>query len=113
MNLLENIDFGNEAGDDVSNEEIEDIFYEQGMFQKYLNFNKRLLIFTGKKGIGKSILLKWMNLKFKEKDNDAIVIHCRGADLTRNQLKYLQYLKIRMSTSMIGKLDYVQLLIES
>lgn len=52
--ILEEFDFGNEAGDDVRPEELSAYFVEQGMFKKFTNQNKRLCVATAKKGVGKS-----------------------------------------------------------
>jgi hypothetical protein len=85
MSLLQDIDFGNEAGDDVSPEELASFFVEQADFRQFLSLDRKISIVTGKKGIGKSILLQWMHLKFPETDPDAILVKCRGADLTRHE----------------------------
>lgn len=104
---LNSIDFGNEAGEDIPDDELSNIFVEQDNFSQYTDFKRKILIFTGRKGTGKSILVKWLNHQFAGIDKDAIVILCRGSDFTRNnfglenELKnpndYVQDWKIRIS----------------
>lgn len=65
--LLENIDFGNEAGDDVEPEELVSYFVEQTLFQSYLNHKYHIRIATAKKGVGKSALIQWSSYKIVEK----------------------------------------------
>jgi hypothetical protein len=81
---LETLDFGNEAGDDVDPNELLSYFVEQRSFRDFLDDKKRLLVASGRKGMGKSALLKWTAYKVKERDPDALVISVRGADLVRN-----------------------------
>lgn len=57
-NVLRNLDFGNEAGDDVEPDELLEYFVEQEAFLKFLDARKNLLVATARKGIGKSALLK-------------------------------------------------------
>jgi hypothetical protein len=84
-NLLSKIDFGNEAADDVSPDEIIQYFVEQKSFNTNLNKAKKILISTARKGVGKSALLKWTQYKLNELYPDSIIIHCRGADLVRSK----------------------------
>jgi hypothetical protein len=82
--VLETLDFGNEAGDDVSPEELVGYFVEQRAFQQFLDSRKRILVATARKGVGKSALLKWTAYRVQQNDPDALVISVRGADLARN-----------------------------
>lgn len=84
-NLLPKIDFGNEAGDDVEEDELISYFVEQEMFASFANPKYRILIATAKKGVGKSALLKWTGYTVGMVDSDALVISCRGADLSRDK----------------------------
>lgn len=83
--LIERIDFGNEAADDVDVEELADYFVEQASFYKYTNSANRVLVATARKGVGKSALLQWISHKIAYSDPDALVIKCRGADIVRNK----------------------------
>lgn len=85
--LLDNIDFGNEAGDDIDPEDLNRYFIVQRLFKQFLNPRKKILVATGKKGIGKSALLQWTNFKLEQTDSDAIIVKARGADLTRSKFK--------------------------
>lgn len=80
--IVENINFGNEAGDDLLPEEIESFFVEQDSFREYLDFDNRILLSIARKGVGKSALIRWMHLKL-ENDDDFVVITLRGRDLVR------------------------------
>jgi hypothetical protein len=91
--ILENLDFGNEAGDDVDPEELLEYFVEQAAFGKFLETRKKLLVATARKGIGKSALLKWTAVKAQERDPDALVITVRGADLVRSRFNLSAELK--------------------
>jgi hypothetical protein len=82
--ILRNLDFGNEAGDDVEPEELVEYFVEQQAFTKFLDSRRRLLVATARKGVGKSALLKWTAHKVGAKDPDALIISVRGADLVRS-----------------------------
>jgi predicted Ser/Thr protein kinase len=78
-NLLERIDFGNEAGDDVQASEIVNFFVEQSSFHKFLDPTKRILLSTAKKGVGKSALIRWIEAKVREKNpKDVLVISCKA-----------------------------------
>ena len=83
--ILKNLDFGNEAGDDVEPEELLGYFVEQEAFGKFLDTRKKLLVAAARKGIGKSALLKWTAFKVRERDKEALVITVRGADLVRSR----------------------------
>lgn len=85
QDLLERIDFGNEAADDADPEELVSYFVEQKMFHEFLDGKKRVLIATARKGVGKSALLQWTAHKVSERDKDALVIRIRGADLVRGK----------------------------
>lgn len=82
--VLETLDFGNEAGDDVDPEELLKYFVEQRNFRNFLDVRNRLLIATARKGVGKSALLKWTAHRVKQNDPSALVISIRGADLVRS-----------------------------
>jgi hypothetical protein len=82
-NILKNFDFGNEAGDDVDQSELTSYFVEQASFNQYIKKNKRFLVATAKKGVGKSALIQWINYKVSDNCPESLVIKCRGADLTR------------------------------
>ena len=84
-NLLNGMDFGNEAGDDADPAELATYFVEQSMFRKFLEPENKIRVATAKKGVGKSALLQWAAYNLKEQDSDALVIKCRGADLVRSK----------------------------
>lgn len=84
-NILKQIDFGNEAGDDVETEELISYFVEQEMFKSFINPKNKILVATAKKGVGKSALLKWAAYSAGLADKDSLVITCRGADLSRTK----------------------------
>jgi hypothetical protein len=84
-NILRNLDFGNEAGDDVDPEELIEYFVEQEAFLKFIDRRRKLLVATARKGIGKSALLKWTAAKVAAKDPQALIISVRGADLVRSR----------------------------
>jgi energy-coupling factor transporter ATP-binding protein EcfA2 len=84
-NILEHVDFGNEAADDVDLEELINYFVEQEGFKKFLNTKNKLLIAHARKGVGKSALLRWISHKVSNEDPESLVIYCRGADLVRNK----------------------------
>ncbi|MCY4390213.1 MAG: hypothetical protein OXC18_24195 [Desulfurellaceae bacterium] len=84
-NLLSQIDFGNEAGDDVSPQEILNFFVEQQHFSDYLDPDQKILLATAKKGIGKSALMRWIEArKSAEEQNTPLVISVTGSDLVRS-----------------------------
>lgn len=85
--ILKGFDFGNEAGDDATPEELESYFVEQDSFRKCLDKSKRILITTARKGVGKSALIKRLSFVIQEKNPDALVIRCRGSDLARDSFK--------------------------
>lgn len=82
--ILEALDFGNEAGDDVDPEELIKYFVEQQAFRHFLEEGKRLLVASARKGVGKSALLKWTAFRVKQADPSALVISVRGSDLVRS-----------------------------
>jgi len=82
--ILEKVDFGNEAADDVQPEELATYFVKQTAFTKFLNPNNKFLIAHARKGVGKSALLQWLFYANSKADPDALVIKCRGADLVRS-----------------------------
>jgi hypothetical protein len=100
--ILETLDFGNEAGDDVSPEELVKYFVEQQSFRHFLDRGKRLLVATARKGVGKSALLKWMAHRVKQADPDALVISIRGADLVRSNFNLQAVLQMLTITHTIG-----------
>ncbi len=83
--LLAQIDFGDETGDMVDPIELTTYFVEQDTFHSFLDPKKRIAIATAKKGIGKSALIQWLSYRVAQDRPDALVIKCRGSDLTRNQ----------------------------
>ena len=83
--LLEQIDFGDETGDMVDPAELTTYFVEQDAFLKLLRPQDKIAIATAKKGIGKSALIQWLSFRVAQKFPDALVIKCRGSDLTRAQ----------------------------
>lgn len=85
--LLQQMDFGNEAGDDVEPGELAEYFYEQVEFEQFCKPSKKLEVVTAKKGVGKSALLKWSAERVSNYYPDDIVITCRGADLVRSKFK--------------------------
>lgn len=100
MSLLETIDFGNEAGEDIEPNEIENFFVEQSIYNTFLNTKDKIKIITGKKGVGKSLLLQWLSIRFPQNDNNIIIIKCRGSDLTRNQFN--------LNSKLIDPNDYIR-----
>jgi hypothetical protein len=84
-NLLETIDFGDESGDTAESSELAAYFVEQSMFKKFVDPKHKILIATAKKGVGKSALIQWLAYRLGLDNKEAIVIKCRGADLTRGQ----------------------------
>ena len=85
INILEKIDFGNEAADDIDPIELNKHFVIQKTFNKFLDSKNLILVATGKKGIGKSALLKWIGHNVTQADPDAVVVKARGADLARSK----------------------------
>lgn len=85
--ILKGFDFGNEAGDDATPEELASYFVEQDGFKSQLDTNKRIFISTARKGVGKSALIKHLAFTIQEKYPDALVIRCRGSDLAREAFK--------------------------
>ncbi len=83
-NILKQFEFGNEAGDDVDQHELATYFVEQSSFAQYTKKNKRFLVATAKKGVGKSALIQWIGYTVASNCPDALIIKCRGADLTRD-----------------------------
>ena len=85
QSVLAAIDFGNEAGDDLTPDELMPFFVEQDKFRIFLDKQKKILLATAKKGVGKSALLRWIEGKVpKEIDTEALVVHVKGSDLVRN-----------------------------
>jgi hypothetical protein len=85
-NILRQIDFGNEAADDVDDaEELISYFVEQERFESFLDPRRKFLVVTARKGVGKSALLQWIAYKVANRDRDDLVIRVRGADLTRSK----------------------------
>ncbi|MBY5991476.1 P-loop ATPase, Sll1717 family [Ferrimonas balearica] len=82
--ILEDFDFGNEAGDDVPPEELSTYFVEQSMFKKFTNKSKRLCVATAKKGVGKSALLQWLKVSLPERYPQDLIIKVRGSEVTRD-----------------------------
>jgi len=81
--LLEELDFGNEAGDDADPADLATYFVEQSAFRSFLETDSKILVATAKKGVGKSALLQWAAHSLRGADQDSLVIKCRGADLVR------------------------------
>jgi hypothetical protein len=79
--FLWQMDFGNEAGDDVEPKDLVSYFVEQHMFFKFVDTTEKVLVATARKGAGKSALIQWIFHKTTEANPDALVIKCRGADL--------------------------------
>lgn len=93
--LLNKIDFGNEAGDDVLPSEIVNFFVEQSSFHQFLNPEKSILLATAKKGVGKSALIRWIEAKLQEgQGEDVLIISCKGSDLVRSNFKLTSELKL-------------------
>ncbi|STZ75449.1 P-loop ATPase, Sll1717 family [Bergeriella denitrificans] len=86
-NYLKKMDFGNEAADDVDDEELKSYFVAQDTFDTFLKDSKRLQVIKAKKGMGKSALIKWLGLEIVEKYEDSLVIKIRGSDLSRDNFK--------------------------
>jgi len=81
--LLSEIDFGNEAADDIEPAELMPYFVKQQPFNKFIDSDYRILIATARKGVGKSALLQWIYHVTSQNDSDALVIKCRGVDRQR------------------------------
>lgn len=99
-NLLKDIDFGNEAGDDADPVDLATYFVEQSAFLKFLRPENKVLAATAKKGVGKSALLQWTAYNLANADKDAIVIKCRGADLVRS--------KFGLTNSLVTPNDHIR-----
>lgn len=85
---LSQVDFGNEAGDDVLPSEVVEFFVEQPVFHQFLDEKKKILMATAKKGVGKSALIQWIEAKAEEVYGDnVIIINCKGSDLVRSNFK--------------------------
>ena len=78
---LKSFDFGNEAGDDASADELFSYFVEQESFHSHLSPKKRLLVSTARRGMGKSALLRWVAHRLSENAAGDIIISVRGSDL--------------------------------
>lgn len=83
-NLLKNFDFGNEAGDDMSKQELQSCFVTLPSCHTFLNLYKNFIVASAKKGIGKSALIQYLYWYILETRENALVIKCRGAELTRS-----------------------------
>lgn len=83
--LLSKIDFGDETADMVDPEELATYFVEQPAFTSLVTSKQKLGIITAKKGVGKSALIQWLSYRAGQKYPNALVIRCRGSDLTRAQ----------------------------
>lgn len=88
--IIENIDFGNEAGDDMNPDDLMNCFVEQRLFRSFLDSKNKILLATAKKGVGKSALVKWIEFKLKNKEDPPLTIFCRGKDLSRNNFQELK-----------------------
>ena len=86
-NILEKIDFGNDAADDVDPVELSSYFVEIREFTRFLDPKEKVIIATAKKGVGKSALLQWTGYKVKDSDPTTLVVKARGADLTRSKFR--------------------------
>jgi hypothetical protein len=91
--ILDDFDFGNEAGDDVPAKELITYFVEQKMFEKFTNKNKRLCVATAKKGVGKSALLQWLSIYLPKNNSDDFIIKVRGSEITRDSFNLLNTLE--------------------
>lgn len=83
--LFHRIDFGNEAGDDVDPAELTTYFVEQDLFTRMLDPKEKLAVAVAKKGVGKSALIQWLAYQVKQQNPDAVIVKCRGSDVTRAQ----------------------------
>ena len=91
--LLEVMDFGNEAGDEVRGKDLAPFFVEQKQFQQFLDDRNRILVATAKKGVGKSALIQWLGYRIQETNPDDVVVKLRGADLSRAKFGLTNELK--------------------
>lgn len=82
---IKNIDFGNEAADDINAEDLVPYFMKQDAFDEHLASSNKLLVVTARRGVGKSALLQWIGYKINEKEPGDLVIVARGADLVRDR----------------------------
>ena len=101
--ILEEFDFGNEAGDDVPAEELAAYFVEQSMFKKFTDQKKRLCVATAKKGVGKSALLQWLKISLPEKHPSDLVIKVRGSEITRDAFKLTNPLETPNDYIVLGR----------
>jgi hypothetical protein len=65
--LLQNLDFGNEAADDVDAAELSSYFVQQADFGKFVDERHKILVATARKGVEKSALLKWVAQSVQER----------------------------------------------
>ena len=79
--LLRKIDFGNATADDAGIEELLEYFVEQPQFDGFILPKSSLQIATAKKGVGKSALIEWAAYSVRNREENALVVKCRGADL--------------------------------
>lgn len=82
LELLKNFNFGNEAGEDIAPSELAHYFVEQSVANEFLDHSFKLLLATGKKGVGKSSLTQWASYKLPKRRRDILVVKVRGAELS-------------------------------
>ncbi|MEO6824025.1 MAG: hypothetical protein ABI167_04735 [Nitrosospira sp.] len=58
---------------------------EQDIFRNMLDHKNRLTIAVAKKGIGKSALIQWLSYQISQTQSEALIVKCRGSDITRAQ----------------------------
>lgn len=80
--LLSEMDFGNETADDANISELLGYFVEQPGFNSFVQPKERLQVATAKKGAGKSALICWSSHIIQNREPDALVVRCRGAELS-------------------------------
>jgi hypothetical protein len=92
--VLKSFDFGNEAADDASADELFSYFVEQESFRSFLSPKKRLLVATARRGVGKSALLRWVAHRLEEDATGDIIISIRGSDLVRERFGLTNTLRL-------------------
>ena len=99
-NMLKYFDFGNEAGDDMTKQELQACFVTLPSCSAFLNLSKNFVVASAKKGIGKSALIQYLYWNILDTKENALVIRCRGAELTRSCFN--------LTTSLDSPNDYIR-----
>lgn len=73
--------FGNDSGENEKDEVLKEYFVEIPEFRKFFNTKSELSIVRGRKGMGKSALLKVLALRLQDISNNDIIITTTGNEL--------------------------------